>query len=77
MRRELAAIEDPVERAAVFEEAVAAAYENGRGVNVAAHGEIDDVIDPAHTRRWITLLTREAAATPRPATRTRPNIDTW
>jgi acetyl-CoA carboxylase carboxyltransferase component len=77
MRRELAAIEDPVERAAVFADAVAAAYENGRGVNVAAHGEIDDVIDPAHTRRWITLLTREAAATPRPVTRTRPNVDTW
>ena len=39
----------------------------GDGVNVAAQLEIDDVIDPADTRRWITtgLL---AAAPDRPAT---------
>ena len=57
--------------------AVAAAYENGTGLNVAAHGEIDDVIDPADTRRWITTLTREVAGTPRSAGRVRPHVDTW
>jgi acetyl-CoA carboxylase carboxyltransferase component len=77
MRRELAAIEDDAERAAAYDAAVAHAYENGRGLNVAAHWEIDDVIDPADTRRWIATLTREAAATPRPAGRVRPNVDTW
>ncbi|MGY1753830.1 carboxyl transferase domain-containing protein [Blastococcus sp. SYSU D01042] len=77
MRRELAAIEDDDERQAAYEAAVAAAYERGKGLNVAAHWEIDDVIDPADTRRWITTLTREAAATPRPAGRVRPNVDTW
>jgi acetyl/propionyl-CoA carboxylase alpha subunit/acetyl-CoA carboxylase carboxyltransferase component len=77
MRRELAAIEDDAERAAAYDAAVAAAYQNGRGLNVAAHWEIDDVIDPADTRRWIATLTREAAATPRPAGRRRPNVDTW
>ncbi|WP_104526429.1 carboxyl transferase domain-containing protein [Blastococcus atacamensis] len=77
MRRELAAIEDDAERAAAFDAAVAHAYENGRGLNVAAHWEIDDVIDPVDTRRWITTLTREAAATPRPAGRVRPHVDTW
>jgi acetyl-CoA carboxylase carboxyltransferase component len=30
---------------------VAAAYEHGRSLNVAAHLEIDDVIDPLDTRR--------------------------
>jgi acetyl-CoA carboxylase carboxyltransferase component len=77
MRRELAAIEDDDERQAAYEAAVAASYEKGRGLNVAAHWEIDDVIDPADTRRWITTLTREVADTPRPTGRVRPNVDTW
>ncbi|MDT0276666.1 acetyl-CoA carboxylase family protein [Blastococcus goldschmidtiae] len=77
MRRELEAIEDDAERQAAFEAAVAASYERGHGLNVAAHWEIDDVIDPADTRRWITTLTREVAATPRPPGRVRPNVDTW
>jgi acetyl/propionyl-CoA carboxylase alpha subunit/acetyl-CoA carboxylase carboxyltransferase component len=77
MRRELAAIEDDAERTAAYDAAVAAAYEKGKGLNVAAHWEIDDVIDPADTRRWITTLTREVADTPRPAGRRRPNVDTW
>ena len=78
MRRELEAIEDDARAAgARYEAAVAAAYENGTGLNVAAHWEIDDVIDPADTRRWIATLTREVADTPRPAGRVRPNVDTW
>ncbi|MGY2129399.1 carboxyl transferase domain-containing protein [Blastococcus sp. SYSU DS0617] len=77
MRRELEAIEDDAERQAAFDAAVAASYERGHGLNVAAHWEIDDVIDPADTRRWITTLTREVAATPRPPGRVRPNVDTW
>jgi acetyl/propionyl-CoA carboxylase alpha subunit len=48
-----------------------------RGLNVAAHWEIDDVIDPADTRRWITTLTREVASMPPPVGRVRPNVDTW
>ncbi|WP_448609414.1 carboxyl transferase domain-containing protein [Geodermatophilus sp. URMC 60] len=77
MRRELAAIEDAAERRAAYEAAVAASYEKGRGLNVAAHWEIDDVIDPADTRRWIATLTREVADMPRPPGRIRPNVDTW
>src|SRR6202035_1901042 len=56
MRRELEAIEDPAERERVFQATVAAAYERGRGVNMAAYGEIDDVIDPADSGRWIASL---------------------
>ncbi|TFV62270.1 ATP-grasp domain-containing protein [Geodermatophilus sp. DF01-2] len=77
MRRELAAIEDDEARQAAYEAAVAAAYENGTGLNVAAHWEIDDVIDPADTRRWIATLTREVADAPRSAGRVRRNVDTW
>ncbi|WP_199443875.1 carboxyl transferase domain-containing protein [Umezawaea beigongshangensis] len=57
-RRELAAVEDPDERRATFESMVAAAHEHGKALNVASAFEIDDVIDPAETRRWIaTALT--------------------
>ncbi len=56
MRRELEAVEDPDERELLFQDTVAAAYERGRGINMAAYGEIDDVIDPADSRRWIATL---------------------
>jgi acetyl-CoA carboxylase carboxyltransferase component len=46
-------------------------------VNAASHFEIDDVIDPVDSRRWIaTLLAATPPSTPR-ATKKRPNIDTW
>ena len=56
MRRELEAIADPAERDAGVRDAVAAAYERGKGLNMAAYFEIDDVIDPADSRRWIATL---------------------
>jgi len=78
MRRELDAIEDPVERERVFNATVAAAYEHGEGLNMAAHGEIDDVIDPADSRRWIATLFDPPVDDWRGrSTKRRPNIDTW
>ena len=78
MRRELEAIEDEAERERVFQATVAAAYEHGRGMNMAAYGEIDDVIDPADSRRWIATLFAETdrlvAAAPG---KKRPYVDTW
>jgi len=52
-RRELEAVEDPQEREALYQKLVALAYERGKAINMAAHLEIDAVIDPAETRRWI------------------------
>ena len=78
MRRELDAIEDPDERERLFEQMVAAAYERGRGVNMAAYGEIDDVIDPADSRRWIaTLFDEHSGVWWRRSGKKRPNIDAW
>jgi acetyl-CoA carboxylase carboxyltransferase component len=78
MRRELEAIEDDTERERVFEATVAAAYERGRGVNMAAYGEIDDVIDPADSRRWIATLFDDGAPDwRRRHGKKRPNIDAW
>ncbi|TCO62953.1 carboxyl transferase domain-containing protein [Actinocrispum wychmicini] len=71
-RRELAAIEDPVRREETLAEMVQLAYEHGKALNVASVFEIDDVIDPVDTRRWITAALPEVV---RPGDR--PNIDTW
>ena len=78
MRRELEAIDDPAERERAFDAAVAAAYERGQGISMASYFEIDDVIDPADTRRWVTTLfdDRDSGWWARPGKR-RPNIDAW
>ena len=76
-RNELAAIADDAERERAFDEMVARAYEHGKALNAASHFEIDDVIDPADSRRWIATT---FAAAPQPAPRSgkkRPCIDTW
>ena len=67
-RRELDAIDDPVQRAAKEAGLIELAYEHGSALNVATHFEIDDVIDPADTRgRVISAL--GAAIPPDSATR--------
>lgn len=55
-RKELAAVEDESERAALFDELLAEAYVRGRAINAATTFELDDVIDPADTRAWIRTL---------------------
>ena len=72
MRRELDAIEDPAEREQAYDAAVAAAYERGKGLNMAAYFEIDDVIDPADSRRWIATLFDAP-----PSGSRRPYVDAW
>jgi acetyl-CoA carboxylase carboxyltransferase component len=78
MRRELEAIEDAAERERAFDAAVKAAYDRGKGISMAEYFEIDDVIDPADTRRWITMLLDDHPGEwwRRPGKR-RPQIDTW
>jgi acetyl-CoA carboxylase carboxyltransferase component len=76
-RNELAAVEDPEERQALFDEMVGRMYEHGQALNTATYFEIDDVIDPADSRRWVTAAL-DAAPPPRPRTgKKRPCIDTW
>lgn len=75
--KELEAISDLSLRQQRFDELVNAAYEQGKGMNMASYHEIDDVIDPVETRRW---LMRGLLATPKPEPRKgkkRPFIDTW
>ena len=76
-RKELEAIEDEGERQQLFEEMVARMYEHGKALNTATYFEIDDVIDPADSRRWI-VAALDAAPPPAPRTgKKRPMIDTW
>jgi acetyl-CoA carboxylase carboxyltransferase component len=76
-RRELDAISDPAERNAAFEAMVERAYQHGKALNVAAHFEIDDVIDPADTRARVLHAFRSAPP-PDPGGRPRrPFVDTF
>jgi acetyl/propionyl-CoA carboxylase alpha subunit/acetyl-CoA carboxylase carboxyltransferase component len=76
-RAEFAAIEDAGAREALYRERVAKMYEQGKATTIAPFGSIDDVIDPAETRRWIA---RGYAMLPPPIPRAgkkRPNVDSW
>jgi len=75
-RRELQAIEDPDARQRAYEELLAEQYAKGKAVNAAAVFELDDVIDPADTRRWIVDAFTPWTTRPH-AEHTRPYIDTW
>ena len=79
MRDELAAIADPAERATLFEQVVAQAYENGSGINVATNFDIDAVIDPADTRRWLVdgLDATPPSPRPRPKGERGHYVDAW
>ena len=55
-RKELDAAVAGPERDALRERLVAAQYAKGRAINMAATLEIDAVIDPADTRRWVATI---------------------
>jgi acetyl-CoA carboxylase carboxyltransferase component len=76
-RKELAEIDDPEARQLRYQELVDELYIQGKALNAAGFVEIDDVIDPADTRLWISQGLRNA---PAPAARTgkkRPMVDAW
>jgi acetyl-CoA carboxylase carboxyltransferase component len=76
-RRELEAESDPQKREALFRYHLDALYARGKATNMASVLEVDDVIDPAETRRWILRgLTTAGAARPRVGKK-RPNVDSW
>jgi hypothetical protein len=52
-------------------------YDHGKAVSYATYFELDDVIDPAESRRWImTALRSTPPAAPRSGKK-RPCVDTW
>ena len=76
-RNELAAVEDPAKRKELFDEMVERMYRHGKAVNTASHFEIDDVIDPIDSRKWIVAGLRSTPSKPPRTGKKRPNVDTW
>lgn len=54
--KELAAAPDEIQRQALLDKLVAAAYQHGKALRAGTTFELDDVIDPADSRAWITRL---------------------
>lgn len=75
-RKELMAIDDLEERRRFFDDHVAQAYERGKALNEAVVFGVDDTIDPADTRRWISNALGSYRPQPRNG-RKRPGIDAW
>ena len=76
-RNELEAIEDPTERTARYDALVEAAYQRGKALVAGTSFAVDDVIDPADSRRWITKSFDAAPLPERREGKKRRNIDTW
>ncbi|CAD6923691.1 unnamed protein product [Tilletia controversa] len=53
MRKQLALVKDEQERKEMFYGIVAEMYERGRAESMASKLEVDTVIDPADTRKWL------------------------
>ena len=64
-RKELAAAAEGSERDALRARLVAEQYAKGKAIEMAATLEIDAVIDPAETRRWLVATLDAAGPTPR------------
>ena len=71
------AIEDPEARLAEFKRRTEIAYDSAKAVNAAAGGGIDDVIDPADTRRWIVNGLKHLPPVPPRTGKKYPYIDPW
>ena len=76
-QRQLAAIADPAERLALYERLVAAEYERGKALNVGSLYEVDDVIDPAETRKWIVAGLRAMPPAVKREGKKRGWVDAW
>jgi acetyl-CoA carboxylase carboxyltransferase component len=74
-KKELEALPDGPERKALFDKLVAQSYERGHAINTAAAVEIDAVVDPAETRKWIAQGIASAEVRGRRARR--GFVDAW
>ncbi|MEC7578833.1 MAG: carboxyl transferase domain-containing protein [Actinomycetota bacterium] len=76
-KKELDAIDDLKEREEAYQKLVDRMYQVGKGLSMADHFEIDDVIDPQDSRQWIIAALRAAGSPPKRGQKKRPMIDTW
>jgi acetyl-CoA carboxylase carboxyltransferase component len=76
-RRELESIADESARETRVQELTAAAHERAKALNAATVFELDDVIDPAETRRLIASTLAAAETSERRPPIDRRFVDTW
>ena len=74
---QLAAVADPKKRQALFEQLVAQMHASGRALSVATHCEIDNVIDPADSRAWISSAMASHPERAPMSGKTRPFVEPW
>ena len=74
--KELAAIEDQDQREQLYRDLVAQLYKRGKAVNIASYLEIDAVIDPSETRKWI-MRGIKSAATGKKQSPVHNYVDPW
>ena len=69
--------DDPAQRKSRFDEMVASMYQRGKALNNASHFSVDDVIDPAETRKYIAAGWRSCPKPPPRTGKKHPYIDSW
>ena len=72
-RKELEAVPEGAERAALYQRHVDEHYAKGKAINMAATLEIDAVIDPADTRQWLV----QGLSSARVEKQGRIGVDPW
>jgi acetyl-CoA carboxylase carboxyltransferase component len=75
-RNELAQIEDPEERRRKYDAMVERMYEKGSALSIANIFGVDDTIDPADTRGWLSNLLSSIRPRPRDEAQRRI-VDAW
>lgn len=76
-RNELAAIKDIPARKKRYDQLVANAYDWSRALNAGTVFEVDDVIDPADTRKWVVMGLDSAPPVIPRAGKKHAWVDTW
>ena len=74
---ELEAIADPQQRQQRFDSLVQEMHASGRALSVATHNEVDNVIDPADSRRWIGSALAAYGGRAPGSDKTVPFVDPW
>jgi acetyl/propionyl-CoA carboxylase alpha subunit/acetyl-CoA carboxylase carboxyltransferase component len=76
-RAELQAITDIPARKARYDALVAEAYAWAKALNAGTVFEVDDVVDPADTRRWLVMGLNSLPPPPHREGKKRAWVDTW
>lgn len=66
----------PEARTKMYDELVERMYQHGKALSAASHFEIDEVIDPADSRKWVVAALKASPAPPKRSGKKRKMIDT-